>query len=255
MTASFHKFGDFFPGTGDIKDTGEFKGKNYSVNFPLGDGMDDKSFVSIFKPVIGKIMEMYQPGAIVLQCGADSVTGDRLGCFNITLKGHGEVVRFCKSFGVPLMVLGGGGYNIRNVSRCWAYETSVLLDHTVSNNIPFNDYFQYYGPDFKLHLQESDMANQNGRDYLDRVRHKVLQQLSSLEHAPSVQMHHAPPDMFAQPDDDEKEALPDERTSQAQRDAAVADERELYDGDGDQDGTNATRGHRRARTGDAMDMS
>lgn len=32
-------------------------------------------------------METYQPSAIVLQCGADSLSGDRLGCFNLTLKG------------------------------------------------------------------------------------------------------------------------------------------------------------------------
>ena len=32
-------------------------------------------------------MEMYQPGAVVMQCGADSLSGDRLGCFNLTLKG------------------------------------------------------------------------------------------------------------------------------------------------------------------------
>jgi acetoin utilization deacetylase AcuC-like enzyme len=31
------------------------------------------------------------------------------------------------SFGVPLLVLGGGGYKIKNVARCWAYETAVLL--------------------------------------------------------------------------------------------------------------------------------
>ncbi len=34
-----------------------------------------------------KVIETYQPNAIVLQCGADSLTGDRLGCFNLTLKG------------------------------------------------------------------------------------------------------------------------------------------------------------------------
>lgn len=32
-------------------------------------------------------MEMYRPDAVVLQCGADSVSGDRLGCFNLSLKG------------------------------------------------------------------------------------------------------------------------------------------------------------------------
>ena len=34
-----------------------------------------------------KVMEMYQPDAIVLQCGADSLNGDLLGPFNLTLKG------------------------------------------------------------------------------------------------------------------------------------------------------------------------
>jgi histone deacetylase 1/2 len=57
------------------------------VNFPLRDGIDDDSFESIFVPIMTKVMETYQPGAVVLQCGADSLTGDRLGCFNLTLKG------------------------------------------------------------------------------------------------------------------------------------------------------------------------
>lgn len=48
--------------------------------------------------------------------------------------------------------LQGGGYAIRNVSRCWAYETSVLLDMPIDNNIPRNDYYDYYGPEYKLHL-------------------------------------------------------------------------------------------------------
>ena len=49
--------------------------------------MDDESYQSIFQPVMGKVMETYRPEAVVLQCGADSLAGDRLGCFNLTLKG------------------------------------------------------------------------------------------------------------------------------------------------------------------------
>jgi acetoin utilization deacetylase AcuC-like enzyme len=30
-------------------------------------------------------------------------------------------------FNTPIVFLGGGGYTIENVSRCWAYETSVIL--------------------------------------------------------------------------------------------------------------------------------
>jgi acetoin utilization deacetylase AcuC-like enzyme len=50
-------------------------GKYYSVNVPLHDGIDDQSYETIFKPVLDKIMEIYKPTAIVLQCGADSLTG------------------------------------------------------------------------------------------------------------------------------------------------------------------------------------
>ena len=62
-------------------------GKYYSVNVPLEDGVDDNAFLYVFKPIISKIMEIFDPGAVVLQCGADSLTGDRLGTFNVTLKG------------------------------------------------------------------------------------------------------------------------------------------------------------------------
>jgi len=57
------------------------------VNFPLRDGIDDESYELIFKPVLSKVMEIYCPSAVVLQCGADSLAGDRLGCFNLSLKG------------------------------------------------------------------------------------------------------------------------------------------------------------------------
>ena len=126
MTVSFHKFGDFFPGTGHIKDVGHGQGKNYALNVPLNDGIDDDSFQDLFRPVIRKVMEAYQPEAVVLQCGADSLAGDRLGCFNLSVKGHADCLRFLRSFNVPLMVLGGGGYTMRNVARCWCYEVLSL---------------------------------------------------------------------------------------------------------------------------------
>ncbi|XP_057972178.1 uncharacterized protein LOC131160477 isoform X2 [Malania oleifera] len=45
------------------------------------------------KYIISKVVETYAPGAIVLQCGADSLAGDQLGCFNLSIDGHAECVR------------------------------------------------------------------------------------------------------------------------------------------------------------------
>lgn len=46
-------------------------------------------------------------------------------CFS---PGHAKCVEYMKSFNLPLLMLGGGGYTIRNVARCWTYETAVALD-------------------------------------------------------------------------------------------------------------------------------
>jgi histone deacetylase 1/2 len=190
---SLHKYGDFFPGTGHIADRGAKAGEGFSVNAPLTSGMTDESYEALFKPVLQKIMDVYRPGAIVLQCGADSLTGDRLGCFNLSLHGHAECVKFVKSFGMPTLVLGGGGYTIRNVARCWAYETSVLVDRPISNDIPFNDYYEYFAPDFELHLTPEPRENENTASSLAKVREDLLTQLQSLRGAPSVQMQEVPP--------------------------------------------------------------
>ena len=186
MTCSFHKYGDYFPGTGDWRDLGYGKGKNSSINFPLREGMDDDSFRYIFKPIIQGIMQRFRPGAVVLQCGADSLTGDRLGCFNLTLRGHASCVEYVKSFGLPTLVLGGGGYTMRNVARCWTYETSVLLDTPIPDELPYSDYFEYFGPDYNLHIKPSNMENKNSKTYLESVTGRLLAALKELPIAPSV---------------------------------------------------------------------
>lgn len=77
LTVSFHRNGKVFPGTGKVRDIGVGAGKYYSINFPLKDGIDDLSYKAVFEPVIAKAVEYYLPEAIVLQCGAGSLSGDR----------------------------------------------------------------------------------------------------------------------------------------------------------------------------------
>nr|WJZ57296.1 histone deacetylase 20 [Paspalum vaginatum] len=227
MTVSFHKFGDYFPGTGDIRDVGHAKGKYYSLNVPLDDGIDDESYQSLFKPIMAKVMEVFNPGAVVLQCGADSLSGDRLGCFNLSIKGHAECVRFMRSFNVPLLLLGGGGYTIRNVARCWCYETGVALGHELTDKMPPNEYYEYFGPDYTLHVAPSNMENKNTQNQLDDIRSKLLDNLSKLRHAPSVQFQERPPEAEL-PEQDEDKENPDERHD-ANSDLEMNDAKPLED--------------------------
>ena len=127
-------------------------GRGYSINVPLKDGTSDDTFHSLFKPIMSKVMEVFRPSCIVLQCGADSLAHDRLGCFNISLKGHGEAVRFMKGFNIPMLVTGGGGYTKKNVARCWTYETSILTDSPVSEQLPRTAYWEYFSPDHSINV-------------------------------------------------------------------------------------------------------
>ena len=49
-----------------------------------------------------------------------------------------DCVKFVRDLGVPLLVLGGGGYTVKNVARCWTYETAVLLNEEINNDLPYS---------------------------------------------------------------------------------------------------------------------
>jgi len=76
------------------------------------------------------------------------------------------------------------------VPRCWTYETAVLLGEgdTIKDALPYNDYFEYFGPDYRLHLPVSNMENLNSREYLDRTKVQLLEILREVEPVPGTQI-------------------------------------------------------------------
>jgi len=220
MTVSFHKYGDFFPGTGAVGDVGHANGKLYSVNVPLGDGMDDESYKMMFEPIMAKVMEMYQPGAVVICGGADSLSGDKLGCFNLSLQGHSNCIEFLAKYNIPMLVLGGGGYTMRNVSRCWCYETGKLLGIDLPDDIPPEAYseYDYYMDTHCLRIEVSNMKNANSKEQLEKVRTEILENLSKLPPAPNGAMAAVAPKA-------EREELPEEDMDERGGGQAYADRR------------------------------
>ena len=69
-----------------------------------------------------------------------------------------------------------------------------MLEKEIPNEIPYNDYYEYYSPDFDLHLTPENKDNSNTDASLEAVRVELLQQLQSLQGAPSVQMQEVPPE-------------------------------------------------------------
>ncbi|RUP07402.1 histone deacetylase RpdA, partial [Jimgerdemannia flammicorona] len=243
MTCSFHKFGEYFPGTGDLRDTGLGKGKHYAVNVPLRDGIDDESYKSVFRPVVQHIVDWYRPGAIVLQCGGDSLAGDKLGCFNLSMRGHANCVEFVKSFNIPMMVLGGGGYTIRNVSRTWTFETGLLVGEDLSEQVQTGRTLQQYGEPQHSRLPREDHVGRPTLYFLVFfLGAKVVDNLRHMPFAPSVQIQEVPRDWSSDEFDSDEE--PDSRSSQRYRDLRIVPDAELSDSDDEGDSRRNERSYR-----------
>lgn len=188
FSLSYHKYDKvFFPGTGHINDVGHGEGTGYALNVPLRDGMDDESFTEIFKSSVDSVLAKYRPEVIVMQCGADSLAGDTVGLWNLTTKGHGACVAHIRRKNLPLMLLGGGGYNLTNVGRCWTYETAIACGNEVPDYIPFHNYWAHYDSDeYKWHTTALPMKNDNTKDFLDQLVVAIQNKIAEVPIAPSV---------------------------------------------------------------------
>ncbi len=142
--------------------------------------MDDISYEYIFKKTIDNIIDKFRPEAIVMQCGSDSLSGDRLGCFNLSIKGHGNCVKYIRSLNLPLILLGGGGYTLRNVPRCWTYETGIACGIELEDDIPRTEFSEYFYPEYKLHMPVTNMENVNSAEYLNNVLETIENNLKQL---------------------------------------------------------------------------
>ncbi|KAJ9067919.1 hypothetical protein DSO57_1034099 [Entomophthora muscae] len=239
MTVSFHQSDGFFPGTGNIDDTGVDQGKNYAINVPLRRGINDNSYLAIFTPVIHNIIYRYQPEAIVMQLGVDSVVGDRLGQFNLSNVGHASCLDYVLSFNLPMVVLGGGGYTAYNVARTWTLETGAVLGEKLNNVLPKNTFMGFPDGKGRLEIPSVEMYNHNTPKFLEDTLQKVLQVLAKTEIAPSVPLYTPPQDWYSpQLKGDPDSISEDVRLAQELKDVLVDHPQEHYDGEKDNDQDN-----------------
>ncbi|KAG4980552.1 hypothetical protein JHK85_034510 [Glycine max] len=73
-------------------------------------------------------------------------------------------------------------------------QTRVALGIEVDDKMPQHEYYEYFGPDYTVHVAPSNMENKNSRHLLEEIRSKLLENLSKLQHAPSAQFQERPPD-------------------------------------------------------------
>ncbi|MBI3950324.1 MAG: acetoin utilization protein AcuC [Acidobacteria bacterium] len=137
MTISLHEDGQFlFPGTGFVEAMGRGAGYGYSVNAPLYPGTDDETYLWAFDESVPPLVEAFKPDLIVTQLGVDTFVADPLAHLRLTTHGFCQILQHIKSFAIPWIALGGGGYHIANVARAWTLAYAVMNDIELPDEIP-----------------------------------------------------------------------------------------------------------------------
>jgi len=104
----------------------------------------------------------------------------------------------------------------------------VALDTPIEDELPFNDYFEYFGPDFRLHISPSNHDNQNSEEYLENSVKQIIENLRHTASRPSVQMH-SMVDTLSAYEEDEDQVDPDDRRAQQLVDRKISHDADLSD--------------------------
>jgi acetoin utilization protein AcuC len=121
LTISMHESGKtLFPWGGFENEIGEGAGRGFNANVPLPPGTYDEAFLTAFNRVAVPLLEAYNPDVIVLELGMDTLAGDPLTHLCMTNNVIVDVLKRLLAFERPMLVAGGGGYNVENTVRGWA---------------------------------------------------------------------------------------------------------------------------------------
>lgn len=130
--ASTHRY-PFYPGTGAASEIGEGPGRGFTTNIPLRAGEGDAALLRATEDEIVRIIDDYQPNAILLSSGFDAHRRDPLGGMNVTEAGYGELTRrmvecadrWCEG---RLFSLLEGGYDLEGLSASVASHVSAMSE-------------------------------------------------------------------------------------------------------------------------------
>ncbi len=137
LTVSVHQSGQtLFPGTGSEQERGDGPGKGFAVNLPLLPDADDELFRRMMDEVALPVVRAFDPDFLVTQLGVDTMYSDPLANLNLTTHGFMHAVRAFKELGKPWIALGGGGYNVINVARCWTLAWAEMCGREVEDRLP-----------------------------------------------------------------------------------------------------------------------
>ncbi len=177
LTISIHETGQtLFPGTGYVYDRGTGAGVGYSVNIPVWPYSTDEVWLRAWTECSLPLLRAFKPEAICLQLGTDAHWLDPLARVCLTTKGWLCAVEDVANLGVPIVALGGGGYNPSTVPRMWTLAYAMLAGASLPNDTPAHFALRTQMPTLhdtdapQTHKSDLETANRFADDTIESVK-------------------------------------------------------------------------------------
>ena len=127
LTISLHESGKtLFPWSGFETEIGLGAGKGYNINVPLPPQTDDEAFLLAFDEIVPAAVAAFEPDIVFALLGADSLLADALSHLSLTNNGYAQAVKTIEAISPSCVALGGGGYDMKSVTRAWALAWAVM---------------------------------------------------------------------------------------------------------------------------------
>jgi acetoin utilization protein AcuC len=82
--------------------------------------------MTAFEEIAIPLMTAYKPDVIVFELGADALANDPLAHLYLTNNVYVDIINHLLTLNKPILMTGGGGYNVPNTVRAWALGWAVL---------------------------------------------------------------------------------------------------------------------------------
>ena len=105
-------------------------------NLPVPRGFNDSELDFLIEKAVRPLAREFNPGALVITCGADGLSGDPLSHLALSNVGLWQAVEKLLETCTRSVVLGGGGYNPWTVVRCWGGLWGRLSGREIPLSLP-----------------------------------------------------------------------------------------------------------------------
>jgi acetoin utilization deacetylase AcuC-like enzyme len=131
---STHEY-PFYPGTGQVNETGTGEGEGTTVNFPMAAGWGDEEYLRAFNEVLVPVAQRFQPELILVSAGFDPHWADQLAMMRVTVTGFVQMAMILKELANQLcqgrlVFTLEGGYNLRVVASSVKAIFDILLGNS-----------------------------------------------------------------------------------------------------------------------------